>query len=400
MNKAIYILASALAWAAAATAVSSCDKSDAQMDEGKTPSVEYVRVCDPEAADSLLVRAAMGQNICLMGNHLGDVQEVWFNDQKALLNPTLITSYSIIVTIPNKIPDEVTNQITLVTGKGKKSTYPFEVVVPNPQIVSRSCEYARPGDQITLTGDFFIEPKVYFTGTTQAADIVSSTQQSITMVVPQGVTEGPITVESIYGRTRSAFNFMDTTGLITNFDDGYVNPWGRGTVVADETSISGKYLLMESPALGAWGWNESLMWGYWGYADTAHGNVPIAQGDISNLCLKFEANIETWQDVPMLFWFQKWTPGGNISPDDAQYAQAHWKPWIKNGAKTDAVTDGWVTVSIPLTEFKYNKEESADNMSVGDIANYTDLNIMVFGAGDITAPMKVKMDNFRIVKLK
>ena len=218
--------------------------------------------------------------------------------------------------------------------------------------------------------------------------------------MPRGVEEGPIIVESIYGRTRSAFNFMDTTGLITNFDDGYQNPWGRGTVTTDDDAISGNYLLMETPSLSAWGWNESLMWGYWAYGDTAKGNVPIAQGDISNLCLKFEANIETWQDVPMLFWFQKWTPGGNISPDDAQYAQAHWKPWIKNGAKTDAATDGWVTVSIPLTEFKYNKEESADNLSVGDIANYTDLNIMVFGAGEITAPMKVKMDNFRIVKMK
>jgi len=397
MKKTLYIL---FALAAATFALASCSQTDAEIDEGKTPEVEYVRVCDPEAADSLLVRASMGQNICLMGKHLGDVQEVWFNDCKALLNPTMITSFSIIVTVPNKIPAEVSNQITLITSKGKKSTFPFEVVVPNPLISSISCEYARPGDRITVSGDFFIEPKIYFSGSDAPAEIVSFTQQSMEVVVPQGVEEGPIIVESIYGRTRSAFNFMDTTGLITNFDDGYQNPWGRGTVTTDDDAISGNYLLMETPSLSAWGWNESLMWGYWAYADTAKGNVPIAQGDISNLCLKFEANIETWQDVPMLFWFQKWTPGGNISPDDAQYAQAHWKPWIKNGAKTDAATDGWVTVSIPLTEFKYNKEESADNLSVGDIANYTDLNIMVFGAGEITAPMKVKMDNFRIVKMK
>lgn len=397
MKKIIYLLM-AIGASVGAASLQSCDDSDAQADRGKTPSVEYVRVCDPEAADSLLVRASMGQNICLMGSNLGDVREIWFNDQKALLNPTLITSFSIIVTVPNRIPDEVTNEITLVTGQGNRATFPFEVVVPNPLIQSVSCEYAKPGDIIEITGDFFIEPKVYFSGAQSEARIESFSQQSISVEVPAGVVEGPLTVESIYGRTRSGFNFLDTTGLITNFDDGYINPWGRGTITTDPDAISGNYLLMESPALSAWAWSDSMMWGYWAYADGASGNVPIAQGDISTLCLKFETEIETWQDVPMLFWFQKWSPGGNLSPDDAQYAQAHWKPWIKNGAKTDARTDGWVTVSIPLTEFKYNKEENLDNLSIGDISAYTDLNIMVFGAGDITAPMKVKMDNFRIVK--
>ena len=399
MKKSLYIISLAVAVISAAFSFSSCSQTDAEMDKGKTPEVEYVRVCNPEAADSLLVRAAMGENICLMRSHLGDVQEVWFNDCKALLNPTMITSFSIIVTIPNQIPEDVTNEITLITSKGQKATFPFEVVVPAPFINSLSCEYARPGDVINIVGDYFIEPKVYFSGNSAPAEINSFDQQNISVVVPEGVVEGPIVIESIYGRSKSSFNFLDTTGMICNFDDGYVNPWGRGITRDDEYSISGNYILFETPAASAWGWNDDLAWGYWGSAETGRGNLPIAQGEISDLCLKFECNIDTWQDVPMLFWFQKWTPGGQLSSDD-NYAQAHWKPWIKNGNKVDAATNGWITVSIPLSDFKYNKDESADNLTVGDITQYTDLNMMIFGAAEVTAPLTVRMDNFRIVKMK
>lgn len=397
MKKAIYTLMWALA-AILVPALASCDQTDADRDRDATPHVDFVRVTNPEAADSLLTSAPMGQQIVIMGSNLGDVQQIYFNDVKALLNPTLITSYSIIVDVPSVIPTEVTNTMTLITSKGNKAVHDFAVVVPAPSISSISCEYAKPGDEIILTGNYFIQPKVYFEGSAEPAQIVRSTQNSITVVVPDGVKEGPVVVESIYGRGKTKFNFLDTNGMLTNFDDGYVQPWNRGTI-ASEGGISGNYLLFETPSLSAWGWNESLMWGYWAYAEGGHGNAPIAQGDINSLALKFEANIESWLDCPMLIWFQRWSPGGAISPDD-DYAQCHWKPWMQNGAKVDAATGGWVTVTIPLTEFRYNKEESSNNLSIGDIVNYTDLNIMVFGACDQPAPFKIKMDNFRIVNIR
>lgn len=398
MKKALYTIMSVVAMITLAAGFASCDQTDAEHDKGRKPSVEYVRVTNPAAGDSLLVEAAMGQQIVLMGKDLGDVQEIWFNDVKALLNPTLITSYSIIVEVPSVIPTEVTNEITLITSTGVRSTFPFGVRVPNPLIKEISCEYAKPGDEISITGNYFIEPQVYFTGNDAPAEIKSASQTMIVLTVPEGVVEGPVTVSSIYGTTRTSFNFLDTQGMLTNFDDGYVQPWNRGTVTTGDDAISGNYLLFEAPMLSAWGWNETIMWGYWGYAEGAHGNVPVAQGEVSRLALKFEVNIETWIDVPLMMWFQRWTPEGNISPDD-DYPQCHWKPWIKNGAYTDAATDGWQTVTIPLTDFRYNKEESADNLAIDDISKYTDFNIMVFGACENPGPLKMKMDNFRIVKI-
>lgn len=398
MKKSLYKILWALA-AVIVPALTACDQTDAERDSDATPRVDFVRVTNPDAADSLLTSAPMGQQIVIMGANLGDVQQIYFNDVKALLNPTLITSYSIIVDVPSVIPTEVTNTMTLITSKGTKTVHDFSVIVPAPSVNSISCEYAKPGDEITLTGNYFIEPTVYFTGATAPAEIVHKSQTQLVVIVPEGAVEGPIAVESIYGRGKTKFNFLDTNGMLTNFDDGYVQPWGRGPI-ASEGGISGNYLLFEAPMLSAWGWNENLMWGYWAYAEGAQGNAPIAQGDINSLALKFEANIESWIDCPMLIWFQRWSPSGNLSPDD-DYAQCHWKPWMQNGVMVDASTGGkWVTVTIPLTDFKYNKEESANNLSIGDITNFTDLNIIVFGACENPAPFKIKMDNFRIVNIR
>ena len=57
---------------------------------------------------ALAIAVALGVEPCLalegefarlafVGDNLGDVQQVWFNDQKAKLNPTMVTSHTIIV---------------------------------------------------------------------------------------------------------------------------------------------------------------------------------------------------------------------------------------------------------------------------------------------------------------
>ncbi|MDE5901792.1 MAG: hypothetical protein K2H21_01080, partial [Muribaculaceae bacterium] len=67
MVKTTYSFLTLAALCAAGAALTSCDDSDAVRDEGKTPRIDFVRVTDPEAADSLITAAAMGQQIVLMG---------------------------------------------------------------------------------------------------------------------------------------------------------------------------------------------------------------------------------------------------------------------------------------------------------------------------------------------
>ena len=144
-----------------------CDNKN--LDSGGTPAVIYIRLTDPLKSDSLIAHAFMGSNIVIMGENLQNVTEVWFNDQAAKLNTSFITRTNIIVTIPNKIPETVTNKIRLVTNDGTEITYPFGVDVPSPLIAAMLCEYVKDGATAVIQGNFFINDpsaplKVFFPG--------------------------------------------------------------------------------------------------------------------------------------------------------------------------------------------------------------------------------------------
>ena len=66
------------------------DEPDKYEVAGGKPTLKYVRVPDPAAADSLLTGAYMANTICLVGENLRSVYELYFNDQKAILNTSYI----------------------------------------------------------------------------------------------------------------------------------------------------------------------------------------------------------------------------------------------------------------------------------------------------------------------
>lgn len=74
------------------------------------PTVRYVRMTDPEVADSLITGAYMSNTICLVGENLRSVYKLYFNDQEAVLNTSLITDHTLIVDVPSTIPSVVTNK--------------------------------------------------------------------------------------------------------------------------------------------------------------------------------------------------------------------------------------------------------------------------------------------------
>ena len=109
----------------------SCDKDN---DDGATPSVSYVRITRPQSSDSLLVGAGQGRLIAIVGKNLQDAVEVWFNDRQATLTPTYITSTSILVTVPNPIPTDITNKMKIVFKNGFILYHDFVVQISEPFI--------------------------------------------------------------------------------------------------------------------------------------------------------------------------------------------------------------------------------------------------------------------------
>src|SRR5665648_25549 len=134
----IYLL---LSVAVVGAVFTSC-KDDSE-DSGKTPVVKYVRITNPDSSDSLVVSAYMGSLIAIMGEDLQGIRELWFNDQKAKLNPAYITSFSVLVSVPSVIPETVTDEITMKFNDGKTLVYSFKVDVPAPMLSSLLCEYVK-----------------------------------------------------------------------------------------------------------------------------------------------------------------------------------------------------------------------------------------------------------------
>ncbi|MBN2597124.1 MAG: IPT/TIG domain-containing protein [Marinifilaceae bacterium] len=376
--------------------VTACNDDDS---DGGTPSIQYVRPTDAAASDSLLVSASMGQTIAIIGKDLQGVVSVYFNDQQAKLNPNFVTSHSIVVTVPGSIPDEVTNTITLNTSSGKSLVYDFITKITPPKIKSVSCEWAKDAAEITIYGSYFFptangDIKVLFPGNLQA-EVLEFTDEYITAVVPNGTMKGYITVTNDYGTERTSFIFRDDSDIFIDGENPTAwNNWGLSDF-ASENGISGSYVNFEGTT-GSWAWPANAIQLLY---INPNAQPLVSEGDASDYVLKFECYCHEWHDTPMLIWFDN---DGSHNVDGAN-AQYHWKPYNNNGVSENYVTDDWITVSMPISDFIYSKDESETDRAITSLGELQNLNVMWFGAvNESTAEFGLKMwiDNVRLVNSK
>lgn len=361
---------------------------------GKPAVIEYVRLCDPAKADSAIYEAEMLSTIAIVGHNLQSVRSVLFGETEAALNTSLVSEKAIIVTVPFSL--EISDNMRLVTADKLVTDYPFRAFIPAPALDALQCEYVADGDTAVLTGNYFYSPVSLYLAGGQKAEITEMSATQIAFVIPDGAQEGPLTVTTSYGTSVSDFHFRDTRGLITDFRTlEWGNSYQKGAV-SDEGGIDDNYLLLTAASEGAWVWNNALSGCYW--AADGRGIEPIAYGLADTLALKFEANIVQWSDVPMIIWFKTSAEEFSVDDNNAQY---HWKPWLnEDGSVSNAATGGWRTVCIPLALFNTNKEETSSERMLGEMSQYTDFNILVFGAQTDASkkyPVDIRMDNPRIV---
>lgn len=377
--------------------VFSCSKDDPQPNSGN-PVVYYIRSTDPALSDSLLVGSFMGSLIAIVGDNLGGTKEMWFNDQKATLNPTYITNKTILVNVPSNVPTQVTDKIRFVFGDGSEMLYDFKVNVPAPVLSSIKCEYVPDGGTAVLHGDFFFEPiKVVFPGDLEA-QVVSVEKTELQVIVPAGSGSGPISVQTNFGKVKSKFYFRDDRNVLLDYDtklhETWTAPIAHPTDNPTPAPVSGGYAYFKSNADGAWLWANELTMQYW--APRGRGNVPVATGTVSDLVFKFECNVpQEWKDVRMEIFFGPYAE--DHGRDVAGTVFARWKPWKTGPFKTD----GWTTVSIPLSEFKYGRDDPDDDeigsRKIDNLSSRTNLTMMLFGPASGTNPVYVCIDNPRIV---
>lgn len=380
--------------ASLAISIVSCKKDDVKPNNGK-PVVYYIRSTNPEVSDSLLVGTFMGSLIAIVGDNLAGTKELWFNDQPATLNPAYITDKTILVSVPSTVPSTVTSKIRFVFSDGSELLYDFSINIPAPVISGVKSEYVPDGETLILYGDFFFEPKVTFPEDLQA-EILSLTKTEIQVKVPTGATTGNITVKTNFGTAKSPFIFRDNRNVLLDFDGKNHETWTAPIVSGpDPSPCSGNYAFFKNAADGAWMWANDLTMQYW--APRGRGNVPVATGNVSDLVLKFEANVPIeWKDVRMEIFFAPY--GEDHGRDLPGTVFARWRPWKAGPYKTD----GWVTISIPLTEFKYSRDDADDNengtTAISNLGGLTNITMMLFGPAAGPNPVQIAVDNVRIVQ--
>jgi hypothetical protein len=386
--------------------LSSCDEyPNAYKHTDGIPEVLYVRLPNVAKADSLLDGAFMGTAICIVGNNLRSVHELYFNDQQAVLNTSYITDNTLIVSVPGNIPVEVTDKMYLIAFNGETVTYDFKTKVPGPAVNSISCEYAVEGSEATLYGDFFLDDpnvplEILFAGNLPVTKILSIEKNQIRFIVPDGAAKGYINMKTIYGQGRSKFQYKDDRGMILDWDNLKGAGWRSGNL-ASQGGVSGNYVLFKGTLGDSYDWQEdSFSFNLWGVS----GNRP--KGDLfdvknlDNLLFKFEINIlEAWTAGAMQIVFTPWElKDTNSYYGDGSYPRGLWMPWTTTGSYQ---TDGWITVTIPIKDFKYSNSGAVLDKPNGE-GYYGGLSMFVWHGGIAGTKCTTEMwlDNIRVVPVE
>ena len=382
-----------------------------RLADGK-PTVYYIRPVAAAAADSLLTSAYMGNSICLVGENLRSVYKLLFNDQVAVLNNSYITDNTLLVDVPSEIPGEVSNLMYLITKNADTVKVDFQVLVPGPVISSMKNEYAAAGSVATLYGDYFVDdpnvPLQVFVGDVEAK-IKDFTKGTLSFTMPQNaVPQTALSVKTIYGEATSSFFWMDTRGMLFNFDND-PHPdnhgWHAQVIETDETALDGNFLRLGGADVTL---DED---GSWDYADFS---------DWENMSLTFELFVPSsnpWMSAAMQLivgGVDKVTNGGaNVVDIDGVVTAGSnntyfnnnvlprglYAPWVSTGSFDTG--DEWITVTVPYANFTYGFDGSAATGSLS-ASDFTSLLIFVCSGGTKGTECNpiIKIDNIRAVPNK
>ena len=298
-----------------------------------------------------------------------------------------------------------------------------------PRVDMFYCEFVPAGDELIVRGWNLFSPKVYFYdegGNLIQSSKVRSTLEGTMMyvTVPEGATHSrPIVVETKGGATTSKILFRDRRNIIIDFDQ-YKATWGySGTidqnVPPDENGRctwkdsyinrlpNGDKSLLPKGCDGVYGQLNTNIFNGW-YDIIFY--VPEEDDDnpkkscverfaddyyLDQLTLKFEVYVPKNYPINGMYGLFAFAPEGanpgedcfgrdlsmNNIPDNLRIPGAWWVPFtpyiykmddgwwqweIGKAAKELFYTDGWMTVSVPLSTFN---KQTAGTHPLG-VANY------------------------------
>lgn len=420
--------------AAAVLGFASCeDYPDAFELADGVPTVHYVRYAD---RDVLIEQAYMSEVVCFVGENLCSVRELFFNDQKAVLNTSFITENTLVAAVPGNLPAVKTDKVYMITKGQDTVAVDFKVMMPSPQIKSMSCEFQAPGTDVTVYGNYFAEPMTITFEDGNGPSVTSFKSISMTEVtftIPADAKPGKIKIETESGLARSPFSYYDfCDGLITDFDgttDIVPQGWNFSGVYSSEGGIMGNYVELKSATAmspdGAW--NEDFKIDFWcgnwngdPMSVTAGPGTPICYvvdfTDFKNMALKFELFIPSsnpWKAGAMQLIFCSADRAANDSWQNNTFVHSSasdaagldlcrglYRPWETTGEFH--TNDQWITVTVPFSEFTWNSDGTAGKVPLEKPEDFATFVIWPWSGGvngEECTPI-FRIDNIRAVPAK
>lgn len=375
-----------------------------ENDEVNSPVITGIINYAPSPDDTVLQSLTPGQWVVVTGHNLQDALQISFNGISASFNSGLFSDTYAVVQVPSvipfpSIPAEKLNTIQYITSHGA-ATFEFNIVAPAPIITRISNENASPGDSVYIYGtNLFLLTKISFAGVPITSYTSSVNGTSVGFVLPELSQSGPVVVANQSGGDSTVYNVNDVTGVLCDFDDINTMSWGTGTnnSSADFPGNKGYYAVLKNSILSGgdevwWNWERSINTNAVQWVPVSSLNEPVG-----NYAFKFEISVpDAWKGTSIV-----------ILKDYTWTYVAPYEPWKDaNGDTFSYSTNGWLTVTIPLSEFRKDKGTGLAVTSLTDLLGSTgngSVNIYTINtsASSPTATgLTAAIDNIRVVKIK
>jgi hypothetical protein len=254
------------------------------------------------------------------------------------------TETEIVVTVPS---GTLSGPITLVTTNGTEitSTQSLTILASNVPLITSMPLTMKPGQMITIQGEKLnLLTDVIFPGEVKATMFGEKSATILEVVVPSTVAKGKgkirfVTFENEFTESPEVMisgvdPVVDPTLVYFNFD-GKNSWWGDAGAAENDPALSldGTNYWRVNKACSGW---TGLFW------RNGKNDFPADQigTDVDKYVVKFDINtLEPMTGGQLRLRF-------NGSEGDFWYL---WAPWAESGSYT---TDGWITVTIPITDFR------------------------------------------------
>lgn len=305
---------------AIATAMMACqnivDNPDVE-DFSATGAPTITKITTVTDLNQAVTQSGMGQWLAIHGDNLAHPTAILFNDVEVNLKDVYAVRTRINVAIPAEAPNKLTNTLTVRTALGETTTN-FTVDFPKLKVVGLDNEFAKPGSNVTVMGEFFnlyglTSNQATFTLGGKPLTVVEKNDKKIVLTIPEDAADGTeIVMSSPKLEQPIRLPYRDKgVQLFASYDKDYLFGKGYlwtsqdyftdGTNEGDPVPPVGKCFFRRKNLYSAWNW-DTLIAGHFDLDDADVVN------HLENYCIKFE--VWTAKDKPIptgdfIFWSQQ-----------------------------------------------------------------------------------------------